>query len=177
MTLLTVAATMLIIGCGGKSTKKGASTPSPVGPAPIVAREGEFRTIIPRGYTNFPSKAQYWANGPVEAGVVTSLIVVREVVNRRVSISTYARNLRLAFKRVARRVSRLQPLSVGGKPAFAIDYLVTATGTQQGKETHVRQVLAKHGPWVFFIRDIATPAQYGPSLAAFDEVLSNWRWL
>ena len=68
-------------------------------------------------------------------------------------------------------------LSLDGEPAVAVDYFVTATASLKGTVTHVRQALAKHGPWVFFIRDIALPAQYAPSLGAFSEVLGNWHWL
>jgi hypothetical protein len=59
---------------------------------------------------------------------------------------------------------------------LAVDYLVTASGTLQGKRTHVRQVLVKRGPWVLFIRDISLPAQYQSSLGALEEVLGNWHW-
>ena len=58
-----------------------------------------------------------------------------------------------------------------------MDYFVTATGSLKGKVTHTRQVFVKHGPWVFFIRDIALPAQYAASLPVLDEVLVSWHWL
>jgi hypothetical protein len=172
-----MAALMLSAGCGGGSSKKGASSPVQVGPHPIVAKEGEFSTVIPRGYANHPSVAQYWAQGPVEngfPGFPTSVIVVRNPVGKEVAISTYAHRLLRAFGRSAGVHAR--PLSVDGEPGFVLDYIVTGTGSVKGVRTHVRQVLVKHGPWVFFIRDIALPAQYAASLGALDEVLSNWRW-
>jgi hypothetical protein len=146
-----------------------------VGPHPIVAKEGEFSTVIPRGYANHPSVAQYWAEGPVENGIPTSVIVVRNQVAKEVAISTYAHRVLRAFGPSARGVA-YRPLSVDGEPGFALDYIVTGTGSVKGVRTHVRQVLVKHGAWVFFIRDLALPAQYTASLAALDEVLSNWRW-
>jgi hypothetical protein len=120
--------------------------------------------------------AQYWANGAEENGFLTSVIIVREAVSKQVHIGTYARRLLRAIRPLTHSLSHLQPLSVAAEPAFALDYFVTGTGTVQGKLTHVRQVLVKHGPWVFFIRDIALPAQYPASLGALDEVLRNWRW-
>lgn len=175
-TLITVATVMLFVGCGGGSSKRSAGTPVQVGPGPIVAKEGEFRTVIPRRYTNHPSVAQYWANGPEQNGFATSVIVVREAVSKEVDINTYARRVLRASRPLTHRLSHLQPLHVAAEPAFALDYLVTGTGTVQGVVTHVRQVLVKRGGWVFFIRDIALPAQYAASLGALDEVLRNWRW-
>jgi hypothetical protein len=175
-TLITMATVVLCAGCGGGSNKVGANTIVQVGPRPIVAKDGEFQTMIPRGYAIHPSSAQYWADGPEEAGFITSVLVVREAVSKKLEISTYARRLLRAIRTIARRVSHLKRLSVGAEPAFAFDYFVTGTGTAQGKLTHVRQVLVKHGPWVWFIRDVASPAQYAASLGALDEVLRNWRW-
>jgi hypothetical protein len=173
---IMIAAVIMCAGCGGGSTKKSAAPPIQVGPRPIVAKGGEFRTIIPRGYANYPSVAQFWATGPVEYGFSTGVIVVREPASREVDISTIERRLLRGFRPSTRRASHIQWLSVNGQQAFSVDYLVTATGTLAGKVTHVRQVLVKHGAWVFFIRDIALPAQYPASLSALDEVLRNWRW-
>ena len=175
--LMTMAAVMLFAGCGGGSAKKSSGTTVQTGPMPIVAKEQEFRTVIPRGYVNHPSVAQYWAEGPVEAGFPTSVLVVRQAVSKEVSLNAFAHRVHRAARQLTRKLSPLQAVSVNGEPGFAIDYLVTATGTLKGKVTHVRQVLVKRGPWVLFIRDIALPAQYGASLLAFDEVLRNWRWL
>jgi hypothetical protein len=176
-TLITMATVVLCAGCGGGSSKIGTSTHVPVGPRAIVAKEGEFQTVIPRGYVNHPSVVQYWAHGPEEGGFVTSLLVIRERVSEELGISTYARRvLRGIGRPTTRGVSHLQPLSVDAKPAFVLDYFVRGTGTVKGKLTHVRQVLVKRGPWVFFIRDIALPAQYAASLSALGEVLSNWHW-
>jgi hypothetical protein len=172
-----MAAVMLSAGCGGGSSKKGAGTPVQVGPRVIVAKDGEFRTVIPRGYANHPSVAQYWAEGRAENGFATSVLVVRNPASKELSLSTYAHRVLRAFKPSAgESVSHLQPLSVDAEPAFAIDYIVMGTGTLKGTLTRARQVLVKHGPWVFFIRDIALPAQYTASLSALDEVLRNWRW-
>jgi hypothetical protein len=176
-TLIAMAAVMLSAGCGGGSTNKSTGTKLQAGPVQIVAKEREFRTVIPRGYTNHPSVAQYWAIGPEEDGFPTSVLVVRQAVSKEVSIGTFAHRALSAIRQSARKVSRLQPISVNGEPGFAVDYLVTATGSLKGKVTHVRQVLVKHGPWVIFIRDIALPAQYEASLGAMDEVLRNWQWL
>ena len=174
---ITIATLVLCVGCGGGgSTKKGAGTTVQIGPSPIVAKDGEFQTVIPRGYENHPSVAQYWAEGPEGDGLRASVIVVRQGVSKKVDISTYAHGLLRAFRPISRGISHLQPLSVDGEPAFALDYLVTGTGTQKGKLTHVRQVLVKRGPWVFFIRDIALPTQYAATLGALDEVLRSWRW-
>jgi len=175
--LITLATLMLVAGCGGGSTKKRAGSVLQVGPRPIVSKEGEFRTVIPRGYTNYPSVAQYWANGPQEDGFVASVIVIRKGVSREVGISTYVHRLMRFLRPLIRRASHLEPLSVNGEPALAMDYFVTATGSLKGKVTHVRQVFVKHGAWVFFIRDITLPAQYAASLPALDEVLRNWHWL
>jgi hypothetical protein len=175
--LIAIGTVVLCAGCGGGSTKTGAGTTTvQVGPSPIVAKEGEFQTVIPRGYANHPSVAQYWAEGPEGDGLRVSVIVVRQGVSKKVDISSYAHGLLRAFRPISRGISHLQPLRVDGEPAFALDYLVTGTGTQKGTVTHVRQVLVKHGSWVFFIRDIALPTQYAASLGALDEVLRSWRW-
>jgi hypothetical protein len=175
-TLTTIAAVILFAGCGGGSSNKRAGTVLRSGPIPVVSKDGEFRTVIPRGYANNPSVAQYWASGPVEAGFAVALLVVRQAVSKEVNLNTFAHRVLRGVRQVARSVSRLERLSVDGEQALAVDYLVTATGTLKGKETHVRQVLVKHGPWVMFIRDIALPAQYQASLGALDEVLGNWHW-
>jgi hypothetical protein len=167
---------MLFAGCGGGSSGKRAGTVVQGGPIPVVSKDREFRTVIPRGYANKIGVAQYWAIGPAESGFATTLLVVREAVSKEVNINTFAHRALRAIRQVARGVSRLEPLSVDGEQAFAVDYLVTATGTLQGKETHVHQVLVKHGPWVMFIRDFSLPAQYQASLGALEEVLGNWHW-
>jgi hypothetical protein len=169
------AAVILSAGCGGGSSNKGAGTAVQVGPRPIVAKEGEFRTVIPRGFANHPSVAQYWAQGPVENGYPTSVLVVRFPVGKGVPIGTYVHRVLGTFGPLRRRVHP-QPLSVDGEPAFVLDYLLPGTGTLKGVLTHVRQVLVKHGPWVIDIRDITTPGQYTVALGALNEVLSNWRW-
>jgi hypothetical protein len=174
--LTTIAAVMLFAGCGGGSSNKRAGTVVQGGPIPAVSKEGEFRTVIPRGYANHPSVAQYWAEGPAEGGFATTLLVVRERVSKEVNLNTFVHRALRGLRQGARSVSRLEPLSVDGEQALAVDYLVTATGTLKGKETHVRQVLVKHGPWVMFIRDIALPAQYQASLGALEELLGNWHW-
>jgi hypothetical protein len=120
--------------------------------------------------------AQFWALGPAEAGFNTDIIVVREHVGREVNLSTYAHRLARSSRQVTQTVSHLEGLSVDGEQAFALDYLVTATGSLAGKVTHVRQVLVKRGPFVIFIRDIALRPQYAASLLALDEVLANWHW-
>jgi hypothetical protein len=175
-TLTTIAAVILFAGCGGGSSNKRAGTVLRSGPIPVVSKDGEFRTVIPRGYANHTSVAQYWAEGPAEGGFATALLVVREAVSKEVNLNTFAHRTLRSLRRAARSVSRLEPLSVDGEQAWALDYLVTATGTLQGKETHIRQVFVKHGPYVLFIRDIAFPAQYQASLGALDEVLGNWHW-
>jgi hypothetical protein len=171
------AAVITCAGCGGGSTKKVAAPPIQVGPRPIVAKEGEVKTISPRGYTNSPSLAQFWAIGPEEHGIATSVIVVRERASGGLSFSTIQRSVLGTLPPSARRASHIQRLSVNGQQAFSIDYPAVATGTLAGKVTHVRQVIVKHGTWFFFIRDIASAGQYQASLSALDEVLSNWRWL
>jgi hypothetical protein len=175
-TLTTSAAVVLLAGCGGGSSNKRAGTVLQVGPIPVVSKDAEFRTVIPRGYTNNPSVAQYWAKGPEEGGLATSLLVVRQAVSKEVNLTTFAHRALRGSGQAVRRVSRLEPLSVDGERALTVDYLVTATGTLKGIETRVRQVFVKHGPWVMFIRDIALPGQYKASLAALDEVLGNWHW-
>jgi hypothetical protein len=177
---MTLAAAVLFAGCGGgsstKSSTKSAHTLSVGGGSgEVIAKEGEFRTVIPRAYTDYPSAAQYWARGPEEEGFVTSLIVVREPA-RQADINTVARRARSIFSHFVRRLSRLEALSVDGQPAFALDYLVTGGGTAKGKVTHVRQVLVRHGKWIYFIRDIALPTQYATSLEALDEVIRKWHW-
>jgi hypothetical protein len=175
-TLITMATVVLCAGCGDGSNKKGASRVTQVGPYPIVAKEREFQTVIPRGYANRPSVAQYWAVRPVEDGISTNVLVVRFAASKELGLSTFAHRVLGALRRNGRSVAPLQPLSVDGEPALALDYLVTSTGTVRGKVTHVRQVLVKHGPWVFSIRDLAVPAQYPGSVEALEEVLRNWRW-
>jgi hypothetical protein len=172
-----MATLMLVASCGGGSTKKDARRVLPAGPTPVVAKEGEFRTVIPRGYTNNPSAAQYFANGPAEGGFLASVSVIRKAVSTEVGINTYIHRLLRFLRPLIQRPSHLEPLSVNGDPALAMDYFVTATGSLKGQVTHVRQVFVKHGRWVFFIRDITLPAQYAASLPALDEVLRNWKWL
>jgi hypothetical protein len=175
---MAIAAVMLFAGCGGGSSNKSPHTLSVGGGSrELTAKEGEFRTVIPPAYADHPSAAQYWVRGPEEQGFVTSLIVVRERArNGGADINTVARRARSLFTHFARRVSHLEALSVDGAPAFALDYLVTAGGTAKGKVTHVRQVLVKHGTWLYFIRDIALPGQYAASLESLDEVIRAWHW-
>jgi len=175
-TLTTIGAVMLFAGCGGGSSSKRAGTVLQRGPIAVVSKDGEFRTVIPRGYTNHPSVAQYWAEGPVESGFATLVLVVHERVSKEVNLNTFAHRVLRSARQTARSVSRLEPLSVDGEQALAVDYLVAATGTLKGKETRVRQVYVKHGPWVMIIRDVALPAQYQASLGALEEVLGNWHW-
>ncbi|SRR6266566_1858050 len=176
-TLTAFATLVLFAGCGGGSTNKSAGTKAQGGPIPIPAKEGEFRTVIPRGYTNNPSVAQYWARGPeAEDGLAINLIVVRQAVPKAVDLKTFADGTLGSFSHRAGRGSHLEQLSVDGEPAVAADYFVTASGTLKGRKTHVRQVWVKHGPWVFFIRDIAPPVQYAASLGALGEVLAKWHW-
>jgi hypothetical protein len=174
---MTITAVMLFVGCGGGSSNKSAHTLSVgAGSGELIAKEGEFRTVIPPAYADYPSAAQYWVRGPQEQGFVTSLIVVRERVPKTVDINILARRVRTILMRVARQVSHLEPLTVDGIPGFGLDYLVTGGGTAKGKVTHIRQVLVKHGRWLYFIRDVALPTQYAASLEALDQVLRAWRW-
>lgn len=177
-TLTTIAAVMLFVlaGCGGGSSNQRAGTVLQRGPIAVVSKDREFRTVIPRGYANHPSVAQYWAEGPAEGGFATTLLVVRERVSKEVTLNTFVHRALRGLRQAARGVARLEPLSVDGEQALAVDYLVTATGTLKGQETHVRQAFVKHGPWVMFIRDVALPAQYQASLGALEEVLGNWHW-
>jgi hypothetical protein len=174
--LMTITAVVLFAGCGGSSNKSARTLSVGGGSREVIAKEGEFRTVIPPAYALYPSAAQYWVRGPEEQGFVTSLIVVREPVRKTADITTLARRVRTVITHVARRVSHLEPLSVDGIPAFGVDYLVTGGGTAKGKVTHVRQVLAKHGRWLYFIRDITLPTQYATSLEALDEVIRAWHW-
>jgi hypothetical protein len=80
------------------------------------------------------------------------------------------------MRRAARRVSHLEALSADGVPAFAANYIETGGGTAEGEEMHVRQVMVKHGNWIFLIRDLALRGQYPASLEALDEVIRNWHW-
>jgi hypothetical protein len=174
--LMTLAVVMLFAGCGGGSSTKSAQTVSGSGTSRAVsAKEGEFRTIIPAAYTKAESSVQYWARGPEEDGFVTSVLVARERA-RKDDINSFARRTVRLMRRAARRVSRLEALSVDGVPAFAVDYIVTGGGTAQGKVLHVRQVMVKHGAWIFLIRDFALLKQYPASLEAQDEVIRNWHW-
>src|SRR5207245_9315173 len=65
-TLTTIGAVMLFAGCGGGSSSKRAGTVLQRGPIAVVSKDGEFRTVIPRGDTHPPHVAQYWAQGPVQ---------------------------------------------------------------------------------------------------------------
>lgn len=177
-----VAALALVAGCGGGSSNRSANTrsvptvsQSPKEGGVVSAKEGEFRAVIPRGYVDNPSVAQYWVRGREEDGFRPSLIVVREPAGRG-SINTLARREFLAFQRVTRKLSQLEAVSVDGVPGFAVDYFVSGTGTAQGKEMHIRQVLLKRGSWLYFIRAIALPAQYTASVSALDEVIRSWQW-
>ena len=175
-TLITVATVVLFVGCGGGSSKHGTAASVQVGPSPIVAKDGEFRTVIPRGYANYPSVAQYWATRPQQNGLLASVLVVRQAVSQKIGISTFARSMVRAIRPITQSLSHLQPVSVDAEPGYAVEYVTTGTGTVQGKLSHVRQVLVKHGQWVFFIRDLALPAEYAATLGALDEVLRNWHW-
>jgi hypothetical protein len=177
---MALAVVMLFAGCGGgSSTKstKSAQTVSGSGTSrEVSAKEGEFRSIIPAAYENASETGgQYWARGPEENGFRTSVIVVREHA-RKDDINSFARRTVRVMRRVAHRVSPLEALSVDGVPALAVDYTATSGGAAQGKEMHVRQVMVKHGAWIFLIRDFALPKQYPASLEALDEVIHNWHW-
>jgi hypothetical protein len=168
---MTVAMLLLFAGCGGGSSSKSAKTVNSLGGTSreVTAKEGEFHTVIPQAYEHAAeAPVQYWARGPEENGFRTSVIVVREAV-RKGDINAYARRIVRAARRAARRISPLQALSVDGVPALAVEYVTE--GTQR-----VRQVMVKHGSWVFLIRDFALPKQYPASLEALDEVIRNWHW-
>ena len=61
------------------------------------------------------------------------MIVVRQGVSKEVNIGTFAKRVLRAIRPLTRRVSHLQPLSVGGEPAFALDYFVTGSGRTREK--------------------------------------------
>jgi hypothetical protein len=169
---MTLAIVVLVAGCGGGSSKKSAGTLSVSGSGTsreVSAKEGEFRTVVPLAFENASGyPVQYWARGPEEDGVRTSLIVVRERASKG-DINTFARHVLRVIRRTA--VAHLQALRVDGVPAFAVDYIATEKPNE-----HVRQVMVKHGNWVFLIRDFALPKHYAASLEAQDEVIRNWHW-
>ena len=166
---MTLAAVLMFVGCGGGSGKKSVTAG---GVSRVVsARQGAFRTVIPLGYTYSPGAAQYIAFGPQENGIYDSLVVIREPV-RLGDINTLVRRELTAIRRQKVHQLSRQRSSVDGEPAIAIDYLAPA----QGKETHLREVFASHGQWVYVIRTSAVTTQYATSLGALEEVINNWRW-
>jgi hypothetical protein len=174
---MALAVVMLFAGCGGGSSTKSAQTVSGGGTSgEVSAKEGEFHTVVPTAYENASeSGSQLWVRGPGEGGFQTSVIVVREHA-RKDDINSFARRTVRLMSRAARRISPLETLTVDGVPALAVSYTETGGGATEGKEIHVRQVMVKHGAWIFLIRDLALPKQYPASLEAQDEVIHNWHW-
>jgi hypothetical protein len=175
---MTMAAAVLLAGCGGGSSNKSAGSAQGSGFASreVTAKSGVFRTVIPLGYRyNSGSQAQYQASGPEEGGLSDSLVVTREPL-RRGDMNTLARRtLRAAgHQRNIHRLSGPSTQSVGGEPALAMGfYYLPAEGTG---EVHLRQVLVSHGEWVYLIHASAVTAQDATSLRALEELISNWHW-
>jgi hypothetical protein len=172
--LTTIAAVVLVAGCGGGSGKKSAGTVPVSGFSRMVsAKSGAFRTVVPIGFTRIVAAAQYQAAGPEEDGVTTSLVVIREPV-RDGDINAVASRTLSAVRHQpgAHDLSRPSALSVGGQPALALDYAVSETG----REWDFRQVFVRYGAYVYYIRETSLPPQYAVALSAFEELLSNWQW-
>lgn len=175
---MTMAAAVLLAGCGGGSSNKSAGTASVSGFASreVAAKSGAFRTLVPLAYTyNSGSQAQFQASGPEEGGLADSLVVVRDPL-RLGDMNTLARRtLRAAaHQRSIHRLSGPSTQSVGGEPALAVGfYFLPAEGTA---EVHLRQVMVSHGGWVYIIRASAVTTQDARSLRALEELISNWHW-
>ena len=170
----TIAAVVLLAGCGGGSGNKSAGTVSSSGAREVVsARQGAFRTVVPLGYSYSPSVTQYRVAGPQEGGIYDVVLVTREPV-RLGDMNTLAGRTLRAARRLpkAHQVSQLGGLSVDGEPAVAVDYVVPA----EGRETHVRQVFVNHGQWVYVITASSVTTQYATNSGALDEVTGYWRW-
>jgi hypothetical protein len=169
--LTTIAAVVLLSGCGGGSGGKSAGT---VGGSRVVsAREGAFRTVVPVGFHYSGSQTQFNTEGVgVNAGM--ALVVIREPVRVVGGIKASARRTLSGARHETgvHRLSGLTALSVGGEPALAEGY----AGTEKGKEWNFHQVLVRHGPWVYFIREAWSAGQHAAAVAALKEVLSNWQW-
>jgi hypothetical protein len=193
------AAVLLLSACGGGSsgatrsatnattgTSADAATSGRAassGAGEVVALHGGFRTVIPHGYKNGlavggaeTSGIEYRVIGPRVGGKSVNLIVFRGSAGNG-DLAALARRAmrqlaqRPAFLPKARRLSALQKLAIAGAPALALDYQLVARRTSDR-----RQLFVIHGGWAYEISDAAAPSQYGASLHALDELISNWRW-
>jgi hypothetical protein len=174
--LTAIAVAVLFAGCGGGSTNKSAGTVSGSGSRVVSAKSGKFRTVVPLGFSYITgSQAQYQSSGPEEAkgSPVVNLVVIREPAAQG-DINAVARRTLSAVRHQpgVRAVSGPLPLSVGGQPALAVEYGVR----EKGEESHYRQVLVRHGPWVYYIREAWPARQASTAQSGFEELLSNWQW-
>jgi hypothetical protein len=196
------AAAVLLSACGGGSTGATSATSATTshttstsadvgtngraassGAGEVVALHAEFRTVIPHGYSNGlsvggaeTSGIEYRAIGPRVGGKSVNLIVFRANAGNGDLAALARRAMRQLAQRPAflpkpRRLSPLQKLSIDGEPALALDYQLVAQRTSDR-----RQLFVIHGGWAYEISDAAAPGQYGASLHALDELISNWRW-
>lgn len=197
--IASAAAVLMLSACGGGSTgaTSGAtnltsSTSADAGTSgraassgagEVVALHGGFRTVIPHGYRNDlsvgsagTSDVEYMAIDPRAGGKGTGLTVFRASAGNGDVAALARRAMRQLAQRPAflpkpRRRSPLQGLTIDGEPALAVDYQLVARRTSDR-----RQLFVIHGGWAYEISDAAAPSQYGASLHALDELISDWRW-
>ncbi|HYM56272.1 MAG TPA: hypothetical protein VES97_12990 [Solirubrobacteraceae bacterium] len=149
----------------------------------MSAKNGDFRTVIPKGYSNGIATAvgkttsvEYVAIGPRVGGFASHVTVFREPASGGDIHAVASRALRQLGQRPSflpkvRGLSSLRALKVDEAPALAVNYLTTGR-----KSTRHDQIFVIHGQWVYEISDVALPARYAASLVALDDVISSWHW-
>lgn len=173
--LTTIAAVLVVTGCGAGSGKKSVSglTSRDGAGQEVTARQGAFRTVVPAGYAYTQSVTQYRVAAPGEGGIYNVVLVVREPV-RLGDMNVLSHRTLSAAKRQPHIhvISPLRRVSVDGEPALAVDYVEPA----EGRETHVREVFVNHGGWVYIIQASSTATQFATNSGALEETIAHWRW-
>jgi len=152
--LTTIAAVVLLAGCGGGSGNKSAGTESTAGAGSAAgsrlatARQGAFRTVVPVGFHHLSAQTQYNVEGDGARGGIV-LLVIREPAALG-GINAFARRVLSAARHEAgvHRLSGPTPLSVAGEPALRVGY----AASEKTGESNILQVLVRHRGWVYFIR-------------------------
>jgi hypothetical protein len=160
------------------TTKSNATSSSGL----VTGSDRGFVAAIPAGFRNAtastkggPINILYLAMGPRTGGLTTNINVIRASSAGSTDINAIVRTelkgLRLVLPD-ARRISTPEPVTVGGEPALAVDYL----NGPATRRLHLRQVFVEHRGWTYVITYTASSTAYAASMPALAQVMSSWRW-
>lgn len=138
--------------------------------------------MTPPGFTNSTASAQgvsfiavYAAAGPRSGGFTTTINIGRVSSAGLTDVYSIARLEVNSVERSdssAHGFSPLEPVTIDGEPALAVDYL----SSQTGRLLHNRQVIVEHGGWVYTATYSAPATTYAARVAALSQLISTWRW-